>query len=264
MTKVLKIPKPKKQWGQNHLLDHGMLLKLIRTIRAREVDNFLEIGPGSGTLTRRLAPRVGSLAAIEIDPRFKDHLDHVQSENPNFKYVIADFLDYELPPGTRDIRIAGNIPYNITSQIIVRLFLMRKRIKDAHLLMQKEVAQRIVASPGTKEYGILSVYADLFCDAEYMFEVSRNVFRPIPNVDSAVLRMDFDNPAQMTPMEEKRLRIVVRAAFNQRRKTLRNSLKYVLGTQVEIPTWVDLNRRAEELAPHDFLRLANQLKGIQV
>ncbi len=240
-----------------------MLLKLIRSIRAREVDDFVEIGPGSGTLTRHLTPMVGSLLAIEIDERLKDHMQLIADEYEHFSYSIEDFLDWECPPRLRNFRVVGNIPYNITSQIIIKLFLMRKHIQDAHLLMQKEVAQRLVAGPGTKEYGILSVYTDLFCDAKYLFEVSRNVFRPIPNVDSAFVHMSFENSAQMTPMEEKRLRIVVRTAFNQRRKTLRNSLKVVLGANPEIPNWIDLDKRAEQLSPADFLNLTLSLEGIR-
>ena len=244
-----------KKWGQNFITDPAMLEKLVRTVDPQAQDVMVEIGPGSGALTRLFAPRVKQLHAIEIDPRMDEYLEPIQNEIPTFSYEYKDFLKWTPPAELGNFRLMGNIPYYITSQLILQAFGHHERIGDVHFLMQKEVGKRLVAPHGSKKYGILSVYAALFAKTEYLFDISRNVFYPIPDVDSCFVRFSLDHKNPVSPEIEPHLRQVVRTSFNQRRKTLRNSLKPILKDRLSIEDQFDLNLRPEQLSPDEFLRL---------
>ncbi|NQV41098.1 MAG: ribosomal RNA small subunit methyltransferase A [Candidatus Marinimicrobia bacterium] len=244
-----------KKWGQNFITDPSMLEKLLRTVDPRPGETMVEIGPGSGALTRLFAPRVKHLHAIDIDPRMAEYLEPIGKDIPSFTFEYRDFLKWTPPPELGNFRLMGNIPYYITSQLILQAFEHHERIGDVHFLMQKEVGKRLVAPHGSKKYGILSVYAALFAKTEYLFDISRNVFYPIPDVDSCFVRFSFDETSPVSAEMEPYLRLVVRTAFNQRRKTLRNSLKAVLKEKDSIEDQFDLNLRPEQLSPHSFLSL---------
>ena len=244
-----------KKWGQNFITDPSMLDKLVRTVNPLSNDVMVEIGPGSGALTRLFAPRVKQLHAIEIDPCMGEYFEPIQKEIDTFSFEYMDFLKWSPPAELGNFRLMGNIPYYITSQLILQAFEHHKRIGDVHFLMQKEVGKRLVAPHGSKKYGILSVYAALFAKTEYLFDISRNVFFPIPDVDSCFVRFSFDEKSPVSAENEPHLRQVVRTAFNQRRKTLRNSLKSVLKDKDSIEDKFDLNLRPEQLSPAEFLRL---------
>ncbi len=252
-----------KKWGQNFITDPSMLEKLVRTVNPQPDDTMVEIGPGSGALTRLFAPRVKQLHAIEIDHRMGEYLDPIQNEIASFSFEHTDFLKWAPPEELGTIRLMGNIPYYITSQLILQAFEYHERIDDVHFLMQKEVGKRLVAPHGSKQYGILSVYAALFAKTEYLFDISRHVFYPIPDVDSCFVRFSFDIENPVSHELEPHLRRVVRTAFNQRRKTLRNSLKSVLKDKSSTENEFDLNLRPEQLSPLEFLRLTKIIVNLQ-
>jgi len=248
-----------KKWGQNFITDPAMLDKLVRTVDPQSTDIMVEIGPGSGALTRLFAPLVKQLHAVEIDARMGQFLDPITQEVPSFTFEHQDFLKWVPPDELETFRLMGNIPYYITSQLILQAFEHHQRIADVHFLMQKEVGKRLVAPHGSKQYGILSVYAALFAHTEYLFDISRHVFHPIPDVDSCFVRFSFGADHPVTPALEPHLRRVVRTAFNQRRKTLRNSLKSVLKERASIESDFDLGLRPEQLSPEAFLQLTQLL-----
>ena len=244
-----------KKWGQNFITDPAFLNKLVRTVNPQKEETLIEIGPGTGALTHLFAPLVSKLHAIEIDPRMDEYLNPLASEIDSFSYEFSDFLKWSPPADLGTFRLIGNIPYYITSALILQAFEHYKQITDVHFLMQKEVGKRLVAPHGSKQYGILSVYAALFAKTEYLFDISRNIFHPIPDVDSCFVRFSFDDERQVSAEMEPHLRQVVRTAFNQRRKTLRNSLKSILKEKQPIDQKFDLSLRPEQLPPREFLTL---------
>ena len=244
-----------KKWGQNFITDPAFLGKLVRAVQPGPTDTMVEIGPGSGALTRLFAPEVKSLHAIEIDERMGEYLDPITKEIESFSYEISDVLKWSPPAELGKFRLMGNIPYYITSSLILQAFEHHERIEDVHFLMQKEVGKRLVAPHGSKKYGILSVYAALFAKTEYLFDISRHVFHPVPDVDSCFVRFSFDAKRAVSAELEPFLRKVVRTAFNQRRKTLRNSLKTLLIEKPSVNEQFDLGLRPEQLSPMEFLRL---------
>ncbi len=244
-----------KKWGQNFITDPAFLDKLVRTVNPQADETLIEIGPGTGALTRLFAPRVKKLHAIEIDDRMDEYLKPLASEIEALSYEFSDFLKWTPPEELGSFRLIGNIPYYITSALILQAFEHYKQITDVHFLMQKEVGKRLVAPHGSKQYGILSVYAALFAKTEYLFDISRHIFHPVPDVDSCFVRFSFDEERQVSAELEPHLRKVVRTAFNQRRKTLRNSLKSLLKDKRAIDDQFDMGLRPEQLSPIEFLRL---------
>jgi len=244
-----------KKWGQNFITDPAFLEKLIRTVNPQLEETFIEIGPGTGALTRLFAPRVKQLHAIEIDPRMEASLAPLAQAIKGLSYEFSDFLKWSPSAALGPFRLIGNIPYYITSPLILQAFAHHEQIIDVHFLMQKEVGKRLVAPHGSKQYGILSVYAALFAKTEYLFDISRNIFHPIPDVDSCFVRFSFDEERAVSAGLEPHLRQVIRMAFNQRRKTLRNSLKVLLKDQHNPDGQFDLSLRPEQLSPANFLTL---------
>ena len=223
---------------------------------------MVEIGPGTGALTEELVLRYPDLTAIEIDERAVQLLRHTL---PGLDVRHRDVLEVDWTVMAEErggpLHVIGNLPYNITSPILFGLLDAREYLREAVLMMQLEVAQRIVAVPRTKAYGILSVLVQLQAQPELAFQVSRHVFYPKPDVTSAVLRLTFDAPTDSDALgvDVEFLREVVRSAFGQRRKTLRNSLsRWTRAQGITLPNDWD-GARAEELTPADFLTLAKYL-----
>lgn len=249
---------PRKQWGQNFLKDTNLLNKLVELVNPEPEDMFLEIGPGDGALTEKLVPKVSQLTAVEIDERLYSKLTS-RHDLQNCTFINDDFLksswsDYGL--GSKRVRVVGNIPYNITSPIIFKLLDNHPRWKDAHLMVQKEVADRMAAKPGGKDYGRLSVMVQFQADVEKLITIPPDVFVPKPKVHSIFIRM---KPHYRWTMDEKtysRFDDVVRAAFGQRRKMLRNSLDGFELTEVRS---LDLDRRPETLSVEEFIGLAEEI-----
>lgn len=243
--------KPRKSLGQHFLHDNNILDRICRSVEAHADERVIEIGPGEGALTRFLLRTYSDVTAVEVDSRATELLEQ---EFPQLNLIQADILktpwDEILQPDGRNV-VVGNIPYYITSPILFKIMDAGPVIRRSVLLMQKEVAERLVSQPGTKSYGILSVQAQLLGKVEYLFTVSRHVFHPKPKVESAVIVFE-PNPGPLT-FDIQQMKTVVRMAFNQRRKMLSNSLKTLLDGRGDIA--FDLNLRPDQLPPEDFIQL---------
>ncbi|GER94069.1 ribosomal RNA small subunit methyltransferase A [hot springs metagenome] len=257
---------PKKHLGQNFLFDPSILHKIIEAANIRSDDIIVEIGPGHGTLTKLLAERAKKVIAIELDHelymKLRNEIDNLKSHYPsNIQLIHGDALRYpyeELEP----FKVVANIPYYITTPIIFRLIEAKKNLKSMTLTIQKEVAQRIVAKPGTKDYGVLSIAIQYYGKPRLRFVIPKGAFRPVPKVDSAVIHIEMlDKPIAMVTDEKLFFRIV-KTAFAQRRKTLSNSLKSISKDirEILVNAKIDPNRRAETLSIEEFARLANLIK----
>ncbi len=248
---------PLKRFGQNYLTDNNILNKIIDEINPSENDCIVEVGPGTGALTSKLSESGAEIAAVEIDKRVKEDL---QEKFPDVKLYNEDFLKTDLRkffgPLKSKLRVAGNIPYNLTSPIIFKLLENNNLVKDAVLMVQYEVAKRITASPGSKDYGILSVLLHYFADVKYCFKVSPNVFYPKPKVYSAVIHI-FMKESHLTDEMKRTFISVVKASFGKRRKIIKNSLGDSIFKDIDFSdSGVNLALRAEQLNLKDFEILA--------
>ena len=254
----------KKRFGQ-HFLQPVWADKLVAAIDPQPADRFLEIGAGPGALTLRLAARVAHLTAIELDREMVEAL--APRLPPNVTLVEADFLEYDLAAlvGGGRIRVAGNLPYNVSSPILFRLLRTHRAsggLIDATIMVQLEVAERIAARPGSKDYGVLSILIQLHADVVPLLTLPPGAFRPAPKVRSAVLRLRFRPPA-IALADEPEFEAMVRSMFTQRRKTLQNALRtYAEGRGAasgDALRWagVDPGRRAETLQLAELSRLAD-------
>lgn len=254
---------PKKSLGQNFLVDRNIAAKILREFAAGPNQLVIEIGPGEGVLTGPLCEAGGRVVAIEIDPRaaerirarFGDRVEVIESD-----VLEVDFQRLARERGVERLRVIGNIPYYITSPILFHLIDAREVLSDAMLMMQKEVAQRLIAPERTKEYGILAVISRTYARVRRLFDVGPRAFRPAPKVTSSVVRLEFVDRNGIAGVEREH-RGLVRASFNQRRKTLRNSLRGLIPDEAERErifsnASIQDTARAEELSPEDFIRLA--------
>ncbi|MFA5353775.1 MAG: 16S rRNA (adenine(1518)-N(6)/adenine(1519)-N(6))-dimethyltransferase RsmA [Thermodesulfovibrionales bacterium] len=251
---------PKKHLGQNFLFDPSILKKIIKVAGVTGDDTVVEIGPGPGRLTLLLAGAAKKVIAIELDTDLCADLQEQVREYPNLEVILGDALQYPFE-NLEPFRVVANIPYYITTPIMFRLLEARSQLRSMTLTIQKEVAQRIVAKPGGKDYGSLSVAIQYYGEARLAFTVPRGAFRPVPKVDSAVLHVEILPSPRVTVLDEGTFFKVVRAAFSQRRKTLANSLKAVLGDMrdILIRAEIDPVRRAETLSIGEFGRLSDIL-----
>lgn len=249
------LPRPLKKWGQNFLIDPALREKIIRETDPHPQDVMVEVGPGTGVLTKLLIPKVKQIHAVEVDERMGEFLNPLAVEHGNFTWEVADFLRWTPTQISTPFRLMGNLPFYISSPLILKTFQLRQSLVDAHFLLQKEMARRLAAEVGTKAYGILTVYAQLFAHVRYLFDISPGVFFPRPEVASGFIRMTFgreiwDDVLELT------LRAVVRSAFQKRRKTLRNSLADVLPRDFVLEQVVDPKLRADAVTPEQYLTLA--------
>ena len=242
----------RKRWGQNFLTDTNLLDKIARTIDPRSSDQFLEIGPGEGALTERIFPYVDSMVVVEIDPLLVKELKNKPIFN-GMEVINGDVLleDIDGMPVNDPVRVIGNIPYNITSPIIFWLIEQLDYWSDAHIMMQKEVADRLTARVNTKAYGRLTVVVGAYLNVDQCFTVKPDVFIPKPKVDSVIVR--FTKKESPIVDDDKYLRFnkIVSTAFSQRRKMLRNTLK---GWDIpeHLKEEIDFSRRPETLTIHEF------------
>ena len=251
--------KPKKSLGQNFLIDKNVTQKIVASLSLSQHDVALEIGPGFGALTESVQSQVKMLFAVEIDQKLTDHLLANFRQHHNVKILNDDFLKLDLSTlhVSQKLRVFGNIPYNISSPVIFKSFECAGYISDLTLLVQKEVALRIIARPSTKDYGILSVMSQLFAETAILMHVPSTVFAPKPKVDSALVRWTFTNKRLNQVKDPEFFRKVVRQAFGQRRKMMRNSLKGLHLEKLENSRF--LTMRPEEIAIPDWIELANNL-----
>jgi len=240
--------KARKRFGQNFLIDTQIIERIVATIAPRPQDNLIEIGPGKGALTLPLLENLNAMKVIEID---RDLIALLESQNHQKLSVIeADALKFDFSQLENKARIVGNLPYNISSPLLFHLLEHRSSVIDMTFMLQKEVVDRIVAPHGSKTYGRLSVMMQAFFDVELMFVVPKESFDPQPKIESAIIYFKPRTDAVLS--ESTLLEKVVKAAFSQRRKTLRNCLKSML-TQEQ--TDIDLSQRAEMLSVDEFINL---------
>jgi 16S rRNA (adenine1518-N6/adenine1519-N6)-dimethyltransferase len=260
----------KKRLGQ-HFLQPEWADKLVDAIGPAIEDRFVEIGPGPGALTLRLAPQVSHITAIEVDPEMVAALR--PRLLPNVTLIEADFLETNLDTvfeGPLRLRVAGNLPYNVSSPILFRLLdthVRRGSIRDATLMLQREVAERIEARPGTKDYGVLSVFVQLHADVRRLLSLPPGAFRPAPKVHSSVIRLTFRPPAAAL-RDPQIFETMVRSMFTQRRKTLSNALRPFADSKGSNPAaallaaGIDPSRRAETLQLDEMARLADYFASV--
>lgn len=267
----------KKGFGQNFLTDLNVLKNIVRAAEITKEDNVIEIGPGLGALTEQLAQAAGQVVALEIDTDLLPVLDEVLAPYANVKVINQDVLKADLSSliqdefedPTRPIKVVANLPYYITSPILMRLLESPVDWDMICVMMQKEVAQRLAAKPGTKEYGSLTLAIEYRMQAQIAFGVSRHAFVPSPNVDSAIVTLTRrDQPLSVQPFDERRFFGFVKSCFAHRRKSLWNNLKPLAGKdkeqQARIQTCLaelDISPqvRPEKLTLEQFIALANQL-----
>jgi 16S rRNA (adenine1518-N6/adenine1519-N6)-dimethyltransferase len=261
----------RKSLGQNFLVDPNQQRRIVDALNAGPNDTVLEIGPGQGALTRHLAETVGRLILVELDNDLAPALAREYAAAPHVQVIHADFMDVDIAAVAGDVGrliVVGNIPYNITTPIIFRLLEPGRRPLRIVLMIQKEVAERITAPAGSSEYGALSVGVRTVAAVERLFNVGRGSFRPVPRVDSAVIRIEPFAPPPLTPPQEHDLRELTRTLFSWRRKQLQKTLRtappYELNAdelqRVLEATGIEAARRPEELPPDEFTALAAALR----
>jgi 16S rRNA (adenine1518-N6/adenine1519-N6)-dimethyltransferase len=253
----------RKRFGQHFLHDPGILRRIVEVIAPSPHDHLVEIGPGEGALTLPLLRATGRLTAIELDRDLIEPLRERARAVGDLNLISADALtiDFAALAAGAQLRLVGNLPYNISTPILFHCLQYAAAIRDMHFMLQKEVVERMAAAPGSKTYGRLSVMLQLRCSVEPLLRVPPGAFRPPPKVDSAVVRL-VPLPATALPgVDSGLLERVVRAAFGQRRKTLSNALSDI-ATAAEIDAaGIDPRARAEQLAPQAYVTLTQHLAG---
>ncbi|HEX2189766.1 MAG TPA: 16S rRNA (adenine(1518)-N(6)/adenine(1519)-N(6))-dimethyltransferase RsmA [Longimicrobiaceae bacterium] len=258
----------KRSLGQNFLVDPNAQRRIVEALGAGPGDEVLEIGPGQGALTRHMAGRVRRLVLVELDDHLAPKLRDEYAGDPSVEVVHGDVLEVPLERVTDDpasLLVVGNIPYNITTPILFGLLERRPRPRAVVLMVQREVADRILAEPGSRTYGALAVGVRAVADAERVLHVPRGSFRPVPDVDSTVVRVVPHVPPRLEPGEEVALRTLTRAAFGQRRKQFQRILRDAYGLSpgeveaLEAELGFDLRQRPETFSPEEFVRLARAL-----
>ncbi|MBA5630175.1 16S rRNA (adenine(1518)-N(6)/adenine(1519)-N(6))-dimethyltransferase RsmA [Moheibacter lacus] len=249
--------KAKKHLGQHFLKDENIAKQIVDAMRWEGYEQALEIGPGMGVLTQFLIKEKKKISVVEID---SESVEYLNQHYPELPIYAEDFLRMNLAEKFKNepIAVIGNFPYNISSQIVFKVIENRNQVPEMVGMFQKEVAERICAKEGSKIYGILSVLTQAYFKAEYLFTVDENVFNPPPKVKSGVIRLT--RIREKLEVDEKLFFQVVKAAFNQRRKTLRNALKSLNLSQHEIEENF-LNLRAEQLSVQQFVELTGKISG---
>jgi 16S rRNA (adenine1518-N6/adenine1519-N6)-dimethyltransferase len=267
------VHKAKKKFGQNFLVDEQIIGNIISAICPEPEDNMVEIGPGLGALTRPLLKKLNHLHVVEIDRDIIARLerDYPQDNPPNplFKggaslkpklsIHAGDALEFDIATLPAPLRIVGNLPYNISSPLLFHFAAYAERIRDMHFMLQNEVVERMVAEPSTPAYGRLSVMLQYRFQMEKLLDVPPESFRPAPKVDSAIVRMIPLPVSEIAVRNEKLFAAIIRTAFGQRRKTLRNTLRGYLDETGFEKLGINPQLRAENLAVIDFIKVANYL-----
>lgn len=247
--------KARKRFGQNFLHDQSLIGRIVEAIAPSSTDNLIEIGPGQGALTFPLIERCQHLTAIELD---RDLVKYLQAVVPTEQLTIIsqDVLTVDFTQFDKQLRIVGNLPYNISTPIMMHLLELGNKVLDMHFMLQKEVVDRLAAEPGTKQYGRLSVISQYCCQVMPLFDVPPTCFNPQPKVMSAIVRLKVkplsDQQLALLPI----LKDVVKKAFSMRRKTLQNNLKGVLTTEDYQKLELEPSLRAERLSVENFIRIA--------
>lgn len=255
----------RKRFGQNFLHDQRIIEKIVRSVNPRQDDNLVEIGPGLAALTSPLIAEVARLNVVELDRDLAAGLPNRVPFPERLNIIEADALKFDFASLAQEkpLRVVGNLPYNISTPLLFHLVQQGGFIQDMHFMLQKEVVERMAAKPGGGDWGRLSIMVQYHCRVEHLFNVGPGSFSPPPKVDSAIVRL---TPYAQLPHPAKDVRAldrVVREAFNQRRKTLRNTLKNILSAEAITAAGVDGSLRPEQLDITAFVRLADQLSAQQ-
>ena len=261
---------PKKRLGQNFLIDRNVLDRIIDASGIDPDSKVLEIGPGLGVVTQELAERAGEVVCVEVDRDFDPILHDVLSDLPDVEIVIADFLKLDLPEfignrGEGRWTVIANLPYYITTPILTKLIDCKQHFGAIMLMVQREVASRLRASAGSDEYGSITVFTQYHCTIESVMKVSRNVFYPIPDVDSELVKLTVRESPAVAVKNEALFFTIVRAAFGKRRKTLLNALSSsedlrwdrLRAENTLAAAGIDSGRRGETLTLAEFASIAN-------
>ncbi|NII09916.1 16S rRNA (adenine(1518)-N(6)/adenine(1519)-N(6))-dimethyltransferase RsmA [Oleiagrimonas sp. C23AA] len=253
--------RPKKHFGQHFLHERRYIDRIVAAIAPRDEDCVVEIGPGEGALTLPLLKVARRMTAIELDTDLLPRLTAAAAEVGELSIVQSDVLKVDLTAMAAGgkLRIAGNLPYYISSPILFHCVEHLDAIADMHFMLQKEVVDRMAAEPGSKTYGRLSVMLQLVCRVEPLFVVPPGAFRPPPKVDSAVVRMVPRPPAERPQTDTALLERVVKAAFAQRRKTLSNALRQLATAEQIQAAGIDPKARAETVPPQGYVQLCQAL-----
>jgi 16S rRNA (adenine1518-N6/adenine1519-N6)-dimethyltransferase len=259
----------KKSLGQNFLVDPNYQRKIIEALKLEPHDSVIEIGPGTGALTDHIVGSVAHFTAIELDDQLAAALQRKYGTRDDFTLIHRDVMETDLGD-VANTKVVGNIPYNITSPLIFRLLERDVRPRELVLMVQKEVADRIVSPAGQGDYGALTVGIQSVANVERLFVVPRGAFRPAPNVDSAVVRIVPQQPPALSASEELDLRSLTRAAFSWRRKQLQNILRNAEGyglspddvQHIEERTGLRMTDRPEQVSPARFIELSRELRAL--
>ncbi|MBT8087802.1 MAG: 16S rRNA (adenine(1518)-N(6)/adenine(1519)-N(6))-dimethyltransferase RsmA [Gammaproteobacteria bacterium] len=249
----------RKRFGQHFLTDPGVIDAIVRAIHPAKDDVIVEIGPGRGAITDKLARRAGHLHAVELDRDLAALLRKRFSADANVTIHEADALLFDFGELGPQLRIVGNLPYNISTPLLFHLLKFRERILDMHFMLQKEVVERISAVPGSKAYGRLGIMLGCHLQAETLFDVDRLAFTPPPAVTSAVVRLDPLPAGTFAIDRPPHLSLLVTTAFMQRRKTLRNALKKLATNEDFAAVGIDAGLRPEQIPIDQYVALSNHL-----
>ncbi len=251
----------RKRFGQNFLHDASVIQRIIDSINPKPGDNIVEIGPGLGALTEQLFQAAGLLNVVELDRDLVERLQHRYVDEQNFHIHSADALkfDFSALAAEKNLRVVGNLPYNISTPLLFHLMDQIDCITDIHCMLQKEVVNRICAKPGEKNYGRLSIMIQLYCQPQQLFTVDSAAFQPPPKVESAILRLTPHLQPPITIKDKTQFAQLVSQAFNQRRKTLRNSLKEWLSAEEIEACGIQATARPETLELAEFARMSDAI-----
>lgn len=247
---------PRKRFGQNFLQSQFVIGRILKAINPQDKDNLIEIGPGLGALTQPLLSYLNRMTAVEIDRDLQKHVLTLPGALEKLNLIAADALTVDYAQFGTNLRVIGNLPYNISTPLLIHLLRFSAHIQDMHFMLQKEVVARMAAKPGTKEYGRLSVMLQYHCDVDYLFDVPPEAFDPPPKVNSAMVRLV---PYQVSPFEKiavERLERMVAKAFAMRRKTLTNNLKGILSVEQLTDLGIDGSKRPEQITVAEYVQLA--------
>ena len=254
----------RKRLGQHFLHDHNIIVRIIGAFRPQPEDTVVEIGPGRGVLTRELIPLCREVHAIELDRDLAGQMVREFAHEPRLRVYTADALTFQfygICPAQDRLRFIGNLPYNISTPILFHVLDQLECVRDMLFMLQKEVVDRMSAGPGNKDYGRLSVMMQWRCRVEKLFDVEPNAFSPPPKVQSSLVKLEPHPRPPVDVTDPQEFARIVRTAFVQRRKTLRNSLSEILAGEDFERLGVDSRRRAETLSLDEFARISNWVAG---
>ncbi len=249
----------RKRFGQNFLQNQDIITNIIRSLNLQATDNVLEIGPGLGALTQPLLKTLNQLTAIEIDRDLQAHLAQMHGACGKLTVIDADALTVDYNQFGEHLRVIGNLPYNISTPLLLRLLHYSSHIEDMHFMLQKEVVNRMAANPGCKAYGRLSVMLQYYCDVEQLFDVPPEAFNPQPKVDSAVVRLTPHTASPYPSVRFADLERLVACAFSMRRKTLANNLKPLISASKLSELGIDPVRRPEQISVMEYVIITSAI-----